>query len=142
MNVDSTRRTLLCYLTLCLSLYLLILFLFVEIFSREIRSLDKNQTMKLNLIKYRLSLIECGKSFVFYENLHRIVQQSNEFLSDLNRTKLFVDRDDLIISLEVVLSKCLRARLFSLIEQEKPTILRRLISFFRREFLYIASFFY
>lgn len=122
MPDESSRRTLLCYLTLCLSFFVLIFFLFLRRFS--------NETIELNLMKYRSSLIQCGKSFVNQENLSRRLNELN------------VHRNDLINSLEIILSKCFLARQFSLIEQEKPTILRRMISFVRREFFYIVSFFY
>lgn len=143
-NEKSLRRTLLCYSTLFLVFILIIFFFFLQLFSKELNIIENNlnKTFHLNLIKYRLSLIQCGKSFVQYEYLYHMIDQSRELIQNFNRTKLLFNRDQLIVSLEFVLSKCVHARIFSLIEQERPTVLRRVISFLKREVLYIASFFY
>ena len=143
-NEKSLRRTLLCYSTLFLVFILIIFFFFLQLFSKELNIIENNlnKTFHLNLIKYRLSLNQCGKSFVHYEYLYHMIDQSRELIQNFNRTKLLFNRDQLIVALELVLSKCVRARIFSLIEQERPTFLRRLVSFLKREVLYIASFFY
>lgn len=140
----SLRRTLLCYSTLILFVILFVFFAFLQIFSKEFLLVENhsNKTLNLNLIKYRSSLIQCGKSFIRYEYLYRIIEQSKEFLRHFNRTKFIFNHDQLILSFESILSNCIHARLFSLIEQEKPTVIRRFISFLRKEFLYIVSFFY
>ena len=150
---QSRRRTLLCCSTVCL-FFLLMLFLLVsKVF--HYRSIDfgnnLNKTISLNLMKFRFSLIECGQSVVEKDYIYQMIPQLTDIIKNLAiKQKAFSINDtfnerslkeEIIIWLDYILKKCFKARQFSIIEQRKPTIIRRIISFLRKEVLYIAGFF-
>jgi hypothetical protein len=143
-SIQSRRRTLLCCSTLCLLIFLILFLFLTEVFHRRFISFDRNlnKTISLNLIKYRSSLIQCGKSVVQHENFNQIIEQLKEIIKN-NKRKLSLNirKEEIIIWLEFILSKCFQARQFSVLEQQKPTFIRRFISFLRKEFLYLATFF-
>jgi hypothetical protein len=133
----SHRRTLLCCSTLCLLIFLIILLFINEIYySHSIQI--KNKTKSLNVINFRLSLINCGESVVKRVNLYEIIEEINEIIQ--NRENIFV-KEEIINWLEFILNSCSEARQYSIIEQEKPTIIRKIISSLRKEFLYLIGFF-
>lgn len=146
---ESYRRTLLCYITLCLLIFIIFIYLIIEIFSKsKFNSLNNiNKTISLNLFKYRSSLIECGKSVVEKENLYKIIEEfilNNKknltfYFIEINQSLLF--KQEIIHWLDFILNKCFKSRQFSIIEQKKPTFTRKFISILRKEFLYIAGFF-
>jgi len=142
IKVESRRRTLLCCSTLCLFSFL-ILFLFLTVVFHS-QSIDiKNGTISLNVIKFRSSLIQCGQSVVKQENLYKIIEELTELMK--NKKDIFLNeelrKEDIIIRLEFVLRECYQSRQFSIIEQKSPTIIRQIISFIRKELLYLAGFF-
>jgi hypothetical protein len=142
---QSRRRTLLCCSTLCLFIFLILFILLTEVFNKRLISFEKNsnKSLSLNLIKFRSSLIECGQSVVQKENLYQIIEQLIQIMKNKKNISLndILLKEDIIIWLEFILIKCFKARQFSIIEQQKPTIIRQIISFLRKEFLYIAAFF-
>lgn len=143
---QSRRRTLLCCSTLFLFSFLILFLLLTEVFHKRLIYFDtnSNKTISLNLFKYRSALIQCGKSVVQHENFNQIIEQTKEIIK--NKRKLFlnnqiISKEEIIIWLQCILSKCFQARQFSIIEQQKPTFIRRIISTLRKEFIYIATFF-
>jgi len=105
--------------------------------------MNSNKNFSLNLIKFCSSLIECGRSVVEKENLYQIIEQLTEIMKDKKNISLndILLKDDIINWLQFILIKCFKPRQFSIIQQQKPTIIRQIISFLRKEFLYIAAFF-
>jgi len=148
---QSRRRTLLCCTTLCLFSFLILFLLLTEVFHKRSISFEtnSNKTISLNLVKFRSSLIECGQSVVEKENLYRNFEQLTEIMKNLKKKNLSLNeqfnenflKEEMIIWLDFILIKCFKARQFSIIEQQKPTIIRQIISILRKEFLYIATFF-
>jgi hypothetical protein len=138
---ESRRRTLLCCTTFCLFCFLILFFVINKIFySHSIEF--KNETISLNIIKFHLSLIQCGQSVVRKGNLQKLIEELNRIMK--NEKKIFVNEnlnEEIIEWLEFILTECFQARQFSIIEQQKPTIIRQIISILRKEFLYIAGFF-
>lgn len=152
---QSHRRTLLCCSTLCLCLFL-ILFLFVtKVFHYHSIYLekDRNKSITLNIMRFHRSLIHCGKSVVEGENSYQIIEQltgliKNFDINQKNQKVISINEQvdkrfikEVIVRLEFVLVECFQARQFSIIEQQKPTIIRKIISFLRKEFLYLIGFF-
>ena len=149
---QSRRRTLLCCSTLCLVLVLILFLILTKFFHQHFIFLNRtsNETIALNLMKYRSSLIECGQSVVQYEQLDQILEQIKEMLQYFKQTKSSLNqqwrenlilKEEILLYLEYLLSKCFRARQFSILEQEKPNFIRKILSILRKEFLYIATFF-
>lgn len=132
MNIDRSRRwTLLCWLTICLTWFLLlILFLSIEFF-------DWNRETSFNVVRFRSALIHCGRSVVDRVNSSRWFDQFEQ------RTNLLFSsqRDELISWLERVETRCSLARQLTANEEERPKVLRTLVSFFRKEFFYLMTFF-
>jgi len=142
---QSYRRTLLCYSTLCLFIFLILFILLTKVFNKHFISfeINTNKSLSLNLIKFRSSLIECGQSVVEKENLYQIIEQLTQIMKNKKNISLndILLKDDIINWLQFILIKCFKPRQFSIIQQQKPTIIRQIISFLRKEFLYIAAFF-
>jgi hypothetical protein len=92
-------------------------------------------------------LIYCGQSVVKQENLYKIILQSTQLMKYNKNLSLYEQLkrkfliEDIIIWLEFVLRECYQSRQFSIIEQKNPTIIRQIISFIRKELLYLAGFF-
>ncbi|CAF1034128.1 unnamed protein product [Adineta steineri] len=143
---QSRRRTLLCYLTLCLFVFLIFFLLLTKVFHYHRIKYD-NQTISLNVIKFRLSLIQCGQSVVKQENLYKIIQQLPELIKTTKDISLNEElnknyfKENIIRWLEYILKECYQARQFSIIEQNNPMIITQIISIIRKEILYIAAFF-
>ncbi|CAF3409060.1 unnamed protein product [Rotaria sp. Silwood2] len=153
---QSRRRTLLCYSTLCLFSFLILFLLLSQVFDYRYIHMENNlnKSISLNLMKFRSSLIQCGQSVVEKDNIYQIIEQLTEIIKNLaikQKTKQPINiyeqldkrfiKEDIIIWLEFILAECFQARQFSIIEQKKPTIIRKIISTLRKEFLYIAGFF-
>jgi hypothetical protein len=144
---QSSRLTLLCYSTICLFLFLILFLFLTEFFHQRFIYLEinSNLTKSLNLLKYRSSLIECGQSVVQKQNFYQILEQLTQIIKNRNKTILYfnkqLNKQQIIIGFQFILTKCFQARQFSIMEQQKPTIIRRIISILRKEFLYIAAFF-
>ncbi|CAF1020236.1 unnamed protein product [Rotaria sordida] len=153
---QSHRRTLLCYSTLCLFLFLILFLLLSQVFHYRYIHIENysNKSISLNVMKFRSSLIQCGQSVIEKDNIYQIIEQLTEIMKNLaikqkNKQSINIieqlDRnfikEDIIIWLEFILAECFQARQFSIIEQIKPTIIRQFISSLRKEFLYIAGFF-
>jgi uncharacterized membrane protein YvbJ len=87
--------------------------------------MNSNKNFSLNLIKFRSSLIECGRSVVEKENLYQIIEQLTEIMKDKKDISLndILLIEDIIIWLEFILIRCFKSRQFSIIEQKKPTII-------------------
>jgi len=142
---QSYRRTLLCYSTLCLFIFLILFILLTKVFNKHFISfeINTNKSLSLNLIKFRSSLIECGQSVVEKENLYQIIEQLTQIMKNNKNISLndILLKEDIINWLQFILIKCFKPRQFSIIQQQKPTIIRQIISFLRKEFLYVAAFF-
>jgi len=132
---ESRRRTLLCCSTCCLLSMLIFFILLTEFFGKRSISLEmnSNETTSFSLNKYHSSLIQCGRSVVQNKQVYQQLTNSIE-------ENLFFEKN-LLIGLELILKECYRARQFSIIEQTQPTILTKLISSLRKEFLYVITFF-
>ncbi|CAF2150438.1 unnamed protein product [Rotaria magnacalcarata] len=153
---QSHRRTLLCCSTICLFSFLILFLLLTQVFHYRYVHLDNNlnQSISLNIMKFHSSLIQCGQSVVEKENMYQFIGQLTDTMKNLvtkqkNKNLFHVNeqldiilmKQEIIVWLEYILAQCFQARQFSIIEQNKPTIIRQIISTLRKEFLYIAGFF-
>ena len=135
VNDRSRRWTLLCWLTICLSSFLLLIFFSIEL-------ADWNRETSFNVIKYRSSLIRCGRSAVDrVNNSHWFHQFESEEFSLRELLVIASKRGEFLSWLERIERECLLARQWTVDEQQRPKRLRTLISFARKEFFYLMNFF-
>ncbi|CAF5039944.1 unnamed protein product, partial [Rotaria sp. Silwood1] len=82
---QSYRRTLLCYSTLCLFLFLILFLLLSQVFHYRYIHIENNlnKSISLNLMKFRSSLIKCGQSVVEKDNIYQILEQLTEIMKNL-----------------------------------------------------------
>ena len=147
IKVRSRRWTLLCWITFCLLIFLLIIVFPFNFIQKRRTFLSINETKSINVLKYRSSLIQCGQSVVEEENSLDVIEylmkqfEKNDFLSFNKQMKIDEKKFELIQWFQSFLNQCFVSKEFSINEQEKPTILRRLVSFLRKEIFYFIGFF-
>ena len=145
----SRRVTLLC----CLTFSSLLLFVSLLISTNVLPpySIDEtsNGSVSLNLVEFRSSLVRCGRSVVKKDHWFPTIEQLTKLLKSVNRSEEFFVhglahnealRRDTLLWLDDLLVDCSQARRASIVEQERPTMIRRLVSWLRKEFFYLATF--
>lgn len=141
IKVRSRRWTLLCWITLCSLIFLLLILFPFDLIKK------RKESLSMNLFRYRSSLIQCGQSVI--EDRH-----SSQYIADL--LKLFEQNDlqpfieqmnderkrmDFIHWLETLLNQCSILKDYSIDEQNKPRLIRKIFSFLRYEFFYVLGLF-
>ena len=137
IKVRSRRWTLLCWMTGCLLLLLLVMLV----------PLALNRSKSIHLLEYRSSLVQCGQAVVREREASQLIDslldlfKENDFVALNERLANGEKKLEMIRWFETVLKRCLVSKDYSMHEQERPTLLRRFISFSRREIFYLIGFF-
>ena len=149
----SRRFTLLCCLTFSSLLLFAFLLLSTNVLSSHSIGATNNGSVSLNLVQFRSSLVRCGRSVVKKDDWFPNIEQLTTLMKNFNRSErrsedFFVRglehnealRRDTLLWLDDLLVDCSQARRSSIGEQQRPTMIRQVISWLRKEFFYLATF--